>query len=90
MLGKRVPGGQSGMTKLELIEALASFPDDTKIVLDGYESGFCDVLGLELVDVAYQPNGSYYDGAYQRVDPDCEAPLKVLSIKAIYQTGMKD
>lgn len=72
------------MTKAELIEALAAFPDDTVVVVRGYESGFDDVCGVELVDVTHQPDRSDHDGYYQHMRNDQgDAALKVLHIKPI-------
>ncbi|WP_338924732.1 hypothetical protein V0M98_34500 (plasmid) [Pseudomonas silesiensis] len=81
MLGKHAPNGQQGITKRELIEALACFPDDAKIVVDGYENGFSAVSVVELVEVSHRPDRSCYDGEYQVADPECGAPLKVISIR---------
>lgn len=42
------------MTKLELIEAFAAFPDDKVVVMDGYEGGFADVWRGKLWGLSYQ------------------------------------
>ncbi|MDU8456768.1 hypothetical protein [Pseudomonas syringae group sp. J254-4] len=69
------------MTKGELIEALAAFPDDSLVVVPGYESGFDDVCGAELRDVTYQPSRPDHDGYYQPAGKSQdEVILKVIHI----------
>lgn len=72
------------MTKAELIRALAVFPNETVVVVKGYESGFDDVAGVELVDVTRQSDRPDHDGYYQRMRNDQEdAAFKVLHIMPI-------
>ena len=60
------------MTKAELIQAQAAFPDETVVVVKGYESCFGDVSGIELVDVTRQPDRPDHDGYYQHMRKDQE------------------
>lgn len=72
------------MTKAELIQALAEFPDETVVVVDGYESGLDDVAGVELIDVTRQPDRPDHDGYYQQMRNGQEnAAFKVLHIRRI-------
>lgn len=58
------------MTKQELIKLLDSYPDDTRIIIRGYEGGYCDIDSLEERDINldvhtdkwwYGPHDDYED-----------------------------
>lgn len=52
------------MTKKELIEALASFPDDMEVMIGGYESEDCFTplpAQREVIDLTWEETGRYYN-----------------------------
>jgi hypothetical protein len=57
------------MTKKELIEKLTGYPDDTLVVVNGYEGGFDDINGIELLEVIDTTECCDWWGRY---DLDCD------------------
>jgi hypothetical protein len=52
------------MTVKELIEKLSQFEPDTPVVVKGYECGFNDVQGVELLAMQLNVNTIWYYGAH--------------------------
>ena len=65
------------MTVGELIEALSAYPSDARVVVDGYEGGYCDPIVRAVPVVLDQPYawGGPHSEAYEYVD---DATLCVL------------
>jgi hypothetical protein len=53
------------MTKAELIEALSPFPDDTMIVIPGYEGGRKEVEWTEEIKLKLNVNTEWYYGPHE-------------------------
>ena len=49
----------------DLIEALSALPQDAKIIVDGYETGFDAVHELEQLQIVQVKNPMDFDGQYQ-------------------------
>jgi hypothetical protein len=56
------------MTVKELIDLLSNFKQDTQVLTRGYESGYEDVLSVEVRRVVKEPTRASYEGLYQDVD----------------------
>lgn len=56
------------MTKKELTEIMAKYPDDTEIMVNGYEGGFTSIKNVKQVDVFYSP--SNYCGEWNEWDAE--------------------
>lgn len=57
------------MTKKELIEMLSQYPDDMRIVIDGYEGGYKDITECEEFELVLNYYTAYwYNGPHENVD----------------------
>ena len=53
------------MKKCDLIKALSVFPDSIEILVDGYESGYDDIVQpITPKKIRPKPNAPYYEGVY--------------------------
>ena len=53
------------MKKYDLIKALSVFPDSMEILVDGYESGYDNIVQpITMQKVYLKPNTPYYEGSY--------------------------
>lgn len=54
------------MNVRELIEVLSQYPDDTRVVVDGYEDGYDDLLPelISVVELAFNANDHWYIGRH--------------------------
>lgn len=56
------------MTIAELIKELEQYPQDTRVVIRGYEGGMDDVDEVELTEIYLNYNaGTWYDGNHEEV-----------------------
>jgi hypothetical protein len=53
------------MTKAELIEMMFDYPDDTMVVIPGYEGGLSDVTHVEDVKLKLNINSAWYYGPHE-------------------------
>jgi hypothetical protein len=53
------------MTKAELIDALSEYPDDTMVVVSGYEGGRKDIAEVEKIKLKLNYNTSCYYGPHK-------------------------
>ena len=73
-------------TKKQLIEALKDYPDDMRIVLKGYESGYADVRGIGEMRIVLDVNKGepWYYGEHEDVNyvdnPDSNDVVSVIVI----------
>lgn len=59
------------MTKAELIEMMSEYPDETMVVIPGYESGLSDVMHVEDVKLKLNVNIAWFYGPHEdRGDTD--------------------
>ena len=56
------------MTKAELIVALREYPDDTMVVVSGYEGGRKDVTEVDQIKLKLNVNDSWYFGPHEEED----------------------
>ena len=62
------------MTKAELIEALSEYPDDTMVVVSGYEGGRKDVTEVDQIKLKLNANVAWYYGPHEEEeDGDTDA-----------------
>jgi hypothetical protein len=52
------------MTIQELMAQLAKLPTTTRVVVDGYESGYDEVTHIALTPAAPNPNRAWYEGQF--------------------------
>jgi len=60
-------GGVS-MTAKELIARLTSLPPETPVLVEGYETGFDDIVDLTTEQVIRYRHAQKWDGEYQTLD----------------------
>jgi len=53
------------MTVKELIELLQTYPPDMKVVAEGYEQGYDDVVNVKQIKIKHLEKGEWYVGAYE-------------------------
>ena len=53
------------MTVEELITQLKALPPDTPVLVEGYETGFDDIIGLVPQPAVWYRNAQEWDGEYQ-------------------------
>lgn len=64
------------MTKRELIEFLNRFPDDIRVLVNGYEGGFSDIVQVAPIKVKLNVHSEAWMGAHDDMDDaDLEAVL---------------
>lgn len=56
------------MTAAELIERLKTLPPESKVLVQGYETGYDDIVDLKALDVVRYRNAQEWDGEYSTVD----------------------
>ena len=52
------------MTVIELIKLLQTYPPDMKVVAEGYEQGYDDVVNVKLIRIKPIEKAEWYVGAY--------------------------
>ena len=53
------------MTKAELIEMMSEYPEDTMVVIQGYEGGLEDITEVEKIKLKLNYNTSWYYGPHK-------------------------
>jgi len=56
------------MTTQELIERLKECPPETPVLVEGYETGFDDIVELKSCEVVRYRHAQEWDGEYQSSD----------------------
>ncbi|KPP97214.1 hypothetical protein [Marinobacter sp. HL-58] len=56
------------MTAVELIERLKSLPPESTVLVEGYETGYDDIVDLKTLDVVRYRKAQEWDGEYSAVD----------------------
>ncbi len=56
------------MTAAELIERLKCLPPESTVLVEGYETGYDDIVDLKPVDVVRYRKAQEWDGEYATVD----------------------
>lgn len=53
------------MTVEELIKHLEILPSETQVLVEGYETGYDDIVALKSIEVIRYRNAQEWDGEYQ-------------------------
>ena len=64
------------LTVEQLIDELRKYPNNYKVLVDGYEGGFDAVLSSRIVNVEYDETKAWYYGPFEETDD--------VNTKAIY------
>ena len=56
------------MTAEELIKRLQALPPETPVLVEGYETGYDDIVDLKAEDVFRYRKAQEWDGEYQKQD----------------------
>lgn len=56
------------MTAAELIERLKTLPPESIVLVEGYETGYDDIVELTVEQVVWYRNAQEWDGEYQVLD----------------------
>ena len=59
------------MVVKELIEHLQKLDPDKRVIVYGYEGGFHDIEGLQLLPIKLNENNSWYYGPHEQIDARC-------------------
>ncbi|MBL4760956.1 MAG: hypothetical protein JKY80_08960 [Mariprofundaceae bacterium] len=70
-------------TVATLIEALKAFPQDTPIVVSGYESGYENTMPLKLIKLEQNKENKYWDGEFQEITEESEHTLDVVVLSRV-------
>lgn len=66
------------MTVKELIQILSELPKDQRVLVDGYEGGYCDILRAQIIKVKLNVHDETYYGPHDDIEgADTEAILLV-------------
>lgn len=49
----------------ELIEQLKNYPPDMRVILNGYEGGYADVISLHKKEIYLNVNSEWYYGSHE-------------------------
>jgi len=69
------------LTVEQLINKLKSYPNDAKILVDGYEGGLDAVLDVNIVSVKYDDTQKWYYGPFEECDSCDEMALRIVSTR---------
>lgn len=73
------------MTVAELIAVLSAFPQDSRVVVRGYEYGVDDILSPKAVIIALNVNDESYAGPHEDLDSGLlRDPAKYRTEAAVY------
>jgi len=70
-------------TVAKLIEALKEFPQDTPVVVSGYESGYENIQPPKLVSLKYQKENKYWNGEFQESEQESENTLNAITLNRV-------
>ena len=56
----------------DLIETLKAFPADARVLVQGYENGFDDIVAVKEISVAKCSAPHPWDGEYEKADKDAQ------------------
>lgn len=56
------------MTTKELIQKLQQYGPNTRVVVNGYEEGLCDIEDLEEVKIELNVNTDWWNGPHEETD----------------------
>jgi len=73
-------------TVAKLIEALKEFPQDTPVVVSGYESGYENIQPPKLVSLKYQKENKYWDGEFQEVTQEDNDTLNAVVLNRMVRS----
>ncbi|WP_339804882.1 hypothetical protein [uncultured Marinobacter sp.] len=71
------------MTAEELIRHLQALPPETPVLVEGYETGCDEIVGLQTLEVFRYPRAQEWDGQYQtdgKVRPRNQAPFPAVML----------
>lgn len=72
------------MTAEELIRQLQALPPETPVLVEGYETGFDEIVELQRLEVFRYPRAQEWDGQYQtdgNVRPRSQASFPAVMIR---------
>lgn len=72
------------MTAEELIEQLQKLPPETPVLVEGYETGFDDIVELSPEQVVRYRRAQDWDGEYQALDRFSHTEIERLSAVVIH------
>jgi len=68
--GTPMSGEVYAMTVTELMERLQKYPQEARVIVQGYEDGFDDISMIEEVTIRPFPDLRWYYGKYEKTDPE--------------------
>lgn len=71
------------MTVRELVEFLKKYPDDLRVVVNGYEDGYDDILPNRISTTKIQLDAGKHDWEGQHGDPPYEGEKKIDDAKIV-------
>ena len=80
------------MTAIELIKILQEFPENTKVLVEGYETGYDDIPSVDEI-VVYYRDVDWWDGNYEETEygkmfyPEMSKKIDAEAISAVVLRG---
>lgn len=70
-------------TVAKLIEALQKFPQNTPVVVSGYESGYENIMPPKLAKLQQQKESRCWDGEFQEAEQESEYVLDAVVLNRV-------
>ncbi|MGI6240490.1 MAG: hypothetical protein ACOYJW_00950 [Candidatus Omnitrophota bacterium] len=70
--------GGCEMKVKELIEKLKALPAEARVLVQGYEDGFDNVVAVKEISVAKRADAADYNGEYEESDQNAETAAAIL------------
>jgi hypothetical protein len=65
----------------ELIKELKKYPQDYKVLVDGYEGGLDTVISSEIINIEFDENKAWYYGPFEEVKDSEDKAIKLISTR---------
>ena len=65
----------------KLIKELQKYPQDYKVLVDGYEGGLDAVISSEIINIEFDENKAWYYGPFEEVEDSEDKAIKLISTR---------
>ena len=74
------------MTISELINELKLYPENTPVLVDGYENGYEHVISVNAISVIQNKKAAWYNGEFDRAEHEHKDNVKAVILSRNRQT----
>jgi len=71
----------------KLIKELQKYPQDYKVLVDGYEGGLDAVISSEIINIEFDENKAWYYGPFEEVEDSEDKAIKLISTRGSRNWG---